>query len=255
MIKNFRETGIFARYRLNSKLTPITVALIFIPIAVFSGILFKNMEDTVIRENRDYMESKIAQDRDRIETDIESVNMSVRIFLSDEELADTLKDAYDGKTPNAEEIREFYASKIADLERLVNNNPLLYAVRVYSVTDNVQEMMPILYTASRMENLEWYGDDMEGWHFGYYDTLFSSLISRQGNALASYVAGITDYDRGTIGYVESSMTMETMFPFIYSNTSNEWNFFADNDGNVLFGNGSEAAERYVLDCFKEFGTD
>ncbi|MFR8426746.1 MAG: hypothetical protein ACLVCH_03180 [Roseburia inulinivorans] len=41
------------------------------------------------------------------------------------------------------------------MERLVDNNPLLYGVRVYAVNDSVQEMMPILYNASRMKKQEW----------------------------------------------------------------------------------------------------
>ncbi len=241
----------FAKYKLNSRLTPITIALIFIPIAIFSGILFHNIEVNVVRENRDNMEARIARDYDQTETNIESINMSTRLFLSDEELSDFLKDAYDGADPDVETIRDFYRSKISDLERLVNNNPLLYAVRVYSVTDNVQEMMPILYTGSRMTKLEWYGNDMEGWHFGYYDTLFSSLISKQGAELASLVTAVTDYDRGVVGYIESVMTMEKMFPEIYADIEDEWSFFADREGNIRFGNGDPLEELQVLSMFEE----
>lgn len=47
---------------------------------------------------------------------------------------------------------DFKNNEVSALERLVNNNPLLYGVRVYAVNDSVQEMMPILYNASRMKN-------------------------------------------------------------------------------------------------------
>ena len=246
-----KRSKIFEKYRLNSKLTPITVALIFIPIAIFAGVLFRNIEVTAVRESHDYMEARIERDYGVIETNIESINMSTRFFLTDEELEQMLADAYDGKERSVEEITEFYGSKIADLERLVNNNPFLYGVRVYSVTDNVQEMMPILYTATRMKHLAWYGAEMEGWHFGYYDTLFSSLISRQGALLASYVTPFTDFERGTIGYVESVMRMETMFPEVFSETENEWSFFTDADGRILFGNGEEEEELLAMAAFED----
>lgn len=244
-------------FQLNSKLTPIILALIFIPIAIFAGVLFRNLEDGVIRESHDAVAAGIERNAGRRETNIASVNMSTRFFLSDEELTGVLSDAVDGKVMETREMQEFYHSEIADLERLVNNNPLLYAVRVYSVTDNLQEMMPILYNRSRMQNLSWYGngEDLEGWHFGYGDTLFSSLISRQGEELVSLITPVSDYDRGITGYIESAMTMEEMFPEIYEQNEGEWSFFANNEGTILFGNGEIPEEEKVLAEYQKAAGD
>ena len=177
--------------------------------------------------------------------------MSTRFFLSDEGMSDILVDAYDGNVLDTKEILEFYNTEIADLERLVNNNPALYAVRVYGVNDNVQEMMPILYNNSRMQKLAWYGKSMEGWHFGYYDTLFSSLTTDQGTELASLCSAVNDHERGIIGYVEAAMSMKSMFPGIYENSETEWSFFTDTDGNVLFGSVEESNQSPVMDAFSE----
>lgn len=76
---------------------------------------------------------------------INSINMSTQFFLSDEPLLEMLKRTKDGETFSAEEWYSFKNSNIVSLERLVNNNPLLYGVRVYASNDRVQEMMPILY--------------------------------------------------------------------------------------------------------------
>ncbi len=233
---------------MNSRLTPIILALIFIPIAVFAGVLFANLEKTVVRENTDAMEARITSEYDRIETNVESVNMCTRFFLSDEGLLEVLRQAADGSEMDMMEMLEFHSSKISDLERLVNNNPLLYAVRVYSVTDDVQEMVPILYSGSRMQRLDWYGEDPEGWHFDYHDTLFSSLLSDQGNALVSRVTAVSDYDRGVIGYVESAMTMETMFRGTYENGAAEWGFLSTPEGQILSEDREEEA-RMIREAF------
>ncbi len=230
-----RKNRVRRNLKLNSRLTPIILVLIFFPIAVFSGVLFRNLEVTAVRESRDSMRSRVQRELGQIETNIESISMSTRFFLSDEELLKVLNLAADGKDMPVEDTVNFYSEKIADLERLVNNNPLLYAVRVYSVSDDVQEMMPILYTASRMKNLAWYGENMEGWHYEYSDTLFPSLTVNQKTRLVSLVTAVTDYDRGVTGYVESAMTMETMFAGFYEDEPNRWSFFADTEGNIYFG--------------------
>ncbi len=238
-------------FKLNSRFTIVILAFTFVPIAIFSGVLFYNLERDVIKESHNYMDSKITRDLGQIETNIESINMSTRFFLSDEGLETILEDYYIGKDNDVKSILEFYNSEIADLERLVNNNPLLYSVRVYSVTDNVQEMMPILYSNSRMKRLDWAGDsDITGWHFGYCDTIFSSLISNQKNELASLVTEVEDYNNVTIGYIEAAMTMESMFPGIYKDTDDEWSFFTDSDGNFLFGS-TDGDEEEIISLFKE----
>ena len=186
-----------------------------IPIIVMSAVLFYNREQDVIEESHSYMEYKMERDAAQLSTGIDSLNMSARFFGSDEELLSFLRNASDGIVPDARSLVDFYDTKIAELERMVNNNPLLYSVRVYSVGE-VQEMMPILYSKSRMSKLSWAGgEDVTGWHFGYNDTLFSSLTTKQENKLAALVTEVSDYSRGTIGYIEAVMPMETLFPSLY----------------------------------------
>lgn len=246
-----KEGTFFGNFKLNSRFTLVILAFTFIPIGVMAGVLFRNLETDAIKESYNYMEAKVTRDYAQIATNIESINMSTRFFLSDEGLSDILVDAYDGTDMDARQILDFYNTEVADLERLVNNNPVLYAVRVYGVNDNVQEMMPILYNNSRMQKLSWYGDVKEGWHFGYYDTLFSSLTTDQGTELACLCSAITDYDKGVIGYVEAAMSMKSLFPGVYEDARSEWSFFTDNEGNVLFGSMDQQEEELVRAAFTE----
>ena len=82
------------------------------------------------------------RNKDAVATKINSINMSTQFFLSDEPLLEMLKRTKDGETFSAEEWYSFKNSDIVSLERLVNNNPLLYGVRVYASNDRVQEMPP-----------------------------------------------------------------------------------------------------------------
>ncbi|MCR5639727.1 MAG: sensor histidine kinase [Lachnospiraceae bacterium] len=223
----------FERLKLNTKITLVILAFTFLPIAVFSGVLFYNLEQDVIDESRAYMLYKMNRESDQIGTDVDSINMSTRFFLTHEGLQGILNSAVDGEETNTREMISFYKSDVAELERLVNNNPLLYGVRVFSVTDNVQEMMPVLYSQSRMQQLDWYQETaMCGWHFGYYDQIFSSLITNQEDTIASLVTEVTDYERGTVGYIEAAVRMKTLFPSLYEDIEGESSFFIEADGTV-----------------------
>ena len=237
-----KEGSFFGNLKINSRFTLVILAFTFVPIGVMAGVLFRNLETDAIKESYNYMEAKVTRDYAMISTNIESINMSTRFFLSDEGLSDILTMAYDGQTMDTRQIIDFYNTQVADLERLVNNNPVLYAVRVYGVNDNVQEMMPVLYNNTRMKKLSWYDDVKEGWHFGYHDTLFSSLTTDQGTELAGLCSQVTDYDRGVIGYVEAAMPLKTMFPGVYEGDDTLYSFFVSSSGQVLFGSTKDNTE-------------
>ncbi len=240
-------TRIWDHFKLNTKFTVVVMAFMVIPLGIIAGVLFYNMEQATISESVSYMEYKRELYKDQIQTDVDSINMSTRYFSYDEELLSFLKQTKQGHVFTTEELLAFYEGDIADLERLVNNNPLMYAVRVYSSEDTVQEMMPILYTASRMDKLEWAEGEIIGWHIGYYDTLFSSLITSQENALISLVSEIRDYEAGTIGYVEAAVMMKTMFPELYGDEEKEWSFFTDQQGEQYLGSNHPENARLIMD--------
>ncbi len=234
----------FDRVKLNTKFTCLTILITAIPIAFLAGILFYNMEKNVIDEHMRYMEYKTNQSESRVSTGMDSLSMTTQFFLADEQMKNILIGAKNGEELSTQELLKFQQTDIKNLERLVNNNPLLYSVRIYAENDQVQEMMPILYNNTRMYNMEWADkSDVTGWHFDYYDTSYSSLIVNQEDALAGLVTSIEDYQNGTLGVIEATMKMETMFPELYEEIDGEWSFLADTDGNLLYGsNQPEYAE-------------
>ena len=130
--------------KLNWKFTIVIITAVTIPIAIFAGILFYNLEQNTISENRNYMDYKMDKNAETMYTCMDSVNMSTQFFLSDEQLLEMLAGDYRGESLTTQELVDFQRTDIQNLERLVSNNPLLYSVRVYSRTDTIQEMMPVL---------------------------------------------------------------------------------------------------------------
>lgn len=230
--------------KLNKKFTLVIILLVIVPISVLAGVLFYNMEENVIHENVNYMQYTMERNQDNIRKNIDSVNMTTQFFLNDDALLQVLDNSVTGESMTTEELMEFYHSDIASLERLVNNNTLLYGVRVYAVNDNVQEMMPILYDHSRMENMEWASkENYEGWNYNYQDRLFANWNRTE---IASLVTKIENYETGFIGVIETAVTMEDMFPSLFENIENEWSCFISDEGSLYFGdNKQEISEKFV----------
>lgn len=226
----------FRNQKLNIKFTIVIVLFTVIPVGIFAGILFFIMEKNVVDENFNYMEYTMERNRDSVATRIDSINMSTQFFLSDEALLNVLNRTSRGLELSTLEWVAFKNDNISALERLVNNNPLLYGVRVYAANDDVQEMMPILYQEARMKKQEWAGKEVyTGWNFNYNDHIFSSYTMSQNRRLASLVTPVTDSDNGRIGTIEAVMTMENMFPSLYEDIGNEWSCFVTETGERCFG--------------------
>ena len=235
------------RMKLNMKFTMVVILFAVVPVAILAGVMFYNMEHNVIDENINYMNYTMERNEDQIMTNIDSINMSTQFFLSDSGMLEVLNNAMEHKTMSAKEWLDFNETDVAALERLVNNNPVLYCVRVYAANDNVQEMMPVLYRNSRMQKLKWAAEEApNGWYYGYYDTTFSSLINNQNESLAALVTPINDYDNGQIGTIEAAISMKTMFPSLYETIENEWSCFMSDDGTQYFGDNEQDNSRELL---------
>lgn len=245
-MKKFVEA--FRNQKLNRKFTILIIAFMAIPIGILAGILFYIMEQNVVDENLNYMEYTMERNQDAIATKVDSINMSTQFFLSDDALLEKLTAVNRGTEVTTDEWLTFKSYNVASLERLVNNNPLLYGVRVYAASNDVQEMMPILYQQDRMYKQEWASDeDYIGWNYNYTDNIFSAYTMNQNRKIISLVTPIMDGDNVRIGTIEAAMTMENMFPSLYESIENEWSCFYTDAGDTYLGNASEQVPEEVLD--------
>lgn len=67
--------------KLNWKFTIVIITAVTIPIAIFAGILFYNLEQNTISENRNYMEYKMDKNVEAMYTCRDSVNMVHAVFF------------------------------------------------------------------------------------------------------------------------------------------------------------------------------
>lgn len=231
MIRKIRDW--FLGAKLNVKFMILIAGAILFPIVTFSLYFFNSMEMNSIHEKEQSLEYSMNRSYEQILKNVESINMSTQFFLSDKKLNDYLVAQKRGYIYSAEELMEFTNSDIVSLERMVNNNPYLYQIRVYVDNSGMQEIMPILYRKDRMLRLDWASDEViSGWKYDYTDSIFESFKLNQNEKIMSLVTPIDSYLYGNIGVLEVAMEMETMFPMLYEETDGEWNFFMDSNGEV-----------------------
>ncbi len=219
--------------KLNVKFTIIIVTFVLVPIVIFSIIFFYNMEKNSVNESKKSMEYSLRKSYDDILNHVNSINMSTQFFLSDKELEGYLVKVKRNEEISYEEMMDFYKVNIASLERMVNNNPYLYQIRVYVDSNTIEEMMPILYSHKRMERLSWSTDEeLKGWKYDYTDSIFELYEKTQSNTILSLITPVVEYENGQIGVLEVAMRMDTMFPVIYEDNRGLLACFLDKQGNI-----------------------
>ena len=238
-LKPRKSWGFRSSQKLNIRLTGIVLLFVIIPVAILGGIVFYNMEQSTIRENVSFTQATMERRRDSITNNVDSINMSTQFFLSNEKLNSVLIDARVGNKHSTKEWLEIYKSDVAALERLINTNPVLGGVRYYAVTDNVQEMMPVLYNHDRLLRQEWaVMAESGGWIFNYTDKLFDNSDTTPMLAL---ITPVVNRQYGNIGTIEANMAMKTMFPSMYENVPGETSCFVTDTENIIFGSNEDTS--------------
>ena len=238
-LKPRKSWGFINSQKLNIRLTGIVLLFVIIPVAILGGIVFYNMEQSTIRENVSFTQATMERRRDSITNNVDSINMSTQFFLSNEKLNSVLIDARVGNKHSTKEWLDIYKSDVAALERLINTNPVLGGVRYYAVTDNVQEMMPVLYNHDRLLRQEWaVMAESGGWIFNYTDKLFDNSDTTPMLAL---ITPVVNRQYGSIGTIEANMAMKTMFPSMYENVPGETSCFVTDTENIIFGSNEDTS--------------
>ncbi|MFI3238840.1 MAG: histidine kinase [Lachnospiraceae bacterium] len=219
--------------KINTKFTIVIVLFVICPMLILSYFLFDTLENATMNEMLQEAQYDFEQTVEDIEHNIEAIEMSTQIFITDTSLSEYIAKVKTGEEISALERLEFYQNNISYLEQMVYINPDIYQVRVYVKNDTMIEMMPILYRYERMYNLSWSKDTVQtGWKFGYEDTIFEESDVSGHTSIMSLVTPITETMLGQLALLEVCMEMETFFARIYDTTDDVMLCFVDEQRNI-----------------------
>lgn len=238
---------------LNVKFMLLIILFIEAVVGIFSIFLFYNMQRNTIQEKVTAIHYEMDRQHAQIRKNVDAINMSTQFFLNDQALQDFLVELKQGHKMSADRLNAFYHDNIAAMERMVNSNLYLYQIRVYADQDDMQEMMPVLYSRDRMNRLAWAQDNqLYGWKFNYADTIFDSYTVAQNNRIMSLVTSIEDYEHGELAVLEVSMTMDTMFEGLYHANDGMVVCFVDEAGQQYYGSKEDRDNPYIQAALENF---
>ncbi len=225
----------FARKTLNIKITILLGIIIFIPIGAIITLVFQNLNANNSKQAITNLKYNMNQTYGVVQKTVELCNTSTQVFLNYQNLTDFLLTIENEKDINTLDLVGFYHDDIGMLENIVNSNPYLYQIRVYSGSDDFPEMLPILYHHSRLQEFSWSADYRSGeWQFDYIDTMSSNSVNTSEHTMG-LITTLEDYEYGELAVIEVAVRMEEVFDTMFHSTNDEWECLVDSSGNIYSG--------------------
>lgn len=232
-----RLERMLARFKMEQKMTVAIFLVVVIPVLALASMLFYGEYETMLRDRRTYAHTSVEHALLEFSRVAEVSSVAAQAFVNNANLIDHLERISAGDEITAQERIAFYRSDIDMLERMVESNLYLDQIRVYATSDDMSEMMPILYSASRMQRLAWASEEIAGdtWYFDYRDTLFPTHVRTQKEHMMCLLTPCQGDGYERVGVLEIVMRMEVVMPSLFAATQDEWSCLVR--GDALYGAG------------------
>ncbi len=230
MIKKLSE-----KIKFSHELAAIILIFALVPTIALALFLIGNTRSISVQNRMNDIDTNLKQLNVQLEKTVQACNLSSQVFLNTPALINHLERLENGEDIPADELLSFYRNDIASLEKIVIGNPNLKYIRAYSVVDKINEMIPILYSSSRMSTLSWYSEESSNgtWHMDFNDKLYPT--SAETHHLMSLITNMTGTDGVKIGVLEVALSMEDVFPELYHANENQWSCIIDENENIYYG--------------------
>lgn len=201
------------QFSIRQKFTVVVALCVVLPLLALTVWLAGTWKDEQVAARRAGMERELETLWSEAEQVMELCRVSTQAVSANTRLTDYLAALARGETQSNREVYEFYTSDVASLERLVASNPDLYRLRIYTVGDDTLEMMPVLFSGSRLAEIGWSGR-MPGtvrWWLNYTDAMFSADVA----GLMALLTPLYDDAGVQVGLLEVSLPMADVFPRLF----------------------------------------
>ncbi|MDD4849371.1 MAG: histidine kinase [Gemmiger sp.] len=223
------------------QMTLVICLFALLPMLAFCGYMLSSVYRIAVDTRTQEVRQRAGQLSIQVEKAAELCNLSTQVFLNTPALTDHLAKLKKGESIPAAALLSFYDNDIASLEKVVVSNPYLYQIRVYSVTDAMSEMLPLLYSASRMQRMPWAESEVASgsWMLDFDDQLYPSYAVT--HHIMSLITEINTAAEGKVGTLEVAMRMEELLPELFAENSTTRTFLTDLNGNLLVGQNQDDA--------------
>ena len=225
----------FRRAKLSQQLSIINCLFVLIPTLLLWYSMMSSTQRTAIRTR----EQEAGLRRTQLVTEVERVaelcNLSTQVFLNTPALMNHLTALKRREDIDSLKLLEFYREDIASLEKIIISNPELYQIRVYSSEKDIYEMLPILYSAGRLDRMPWAQEEIASgtWYLDYTEQFFAD--SPPTEHVMSLLTDISVPTVGSVGVLEVSVRMDEVMPELYEENGYGFSLLLSDEGELLAG--------------------
>ncbi|GGF64670.1 histidine kinase [Paenibacillus albidus] len=259
----------WGRRSLQSRLIAAYIIIILGPCLMVSIYSYRALNNTYVRdavERNDYL---LQMERLHILNQIEVMERAAQMAYSDKEVQAYLTNENE---PQLEELVNFNTNTNVNISRIQFNNPNIEHLRLYSASENLHEIWPIIFREERVAAEAWYQaalklEGQESWSFHESDPelmeRFSGQIPKQ-TPKVSLLREISIPAGHHVGMVQVDMLLERFTPKTYTDVRDsqsqmflmdpQQRLFTRLDHSFLEGNGGMAdAISQRLNTYKNTG--
>lgn len=211
----------WGRRSLQSRLLASYIFIILGPCLMVSIYSYKAINNTYIRDAINKNSYVLELEKLHISNQIEAMERAAQMAYEDKEMKEYLANASD---PELAELVEFNTNALLNIARIQHNNPNIEHLRLYSKSERVHEISPIIFREIRVISEPWYQKALqlkgqESWSFHHSDRELMQRFSGQMARPTPKISLLREMNRPTgnhIGMVQVDMLLEKFTPKTYT---------------------------------------
>ncbi|AJS58900.1 sensor histidine kinase [Paenibacillus sp. IHBB 10380] len=155
------------RRSLQSRLIFAYIFIILVPSLIVSVYSFNAINETYIKDTMSKNGNLLEMEKLHILNQIESMERSAQLAVSDTDVENYLTSETE---PQLGELVDFNMNAFVNLTRIQFNNPNIEHLRLFSASEYVHEIWPIIFREDRIQQEPWYNQtlglgDQQMWYF------------------------------------------------------------------------------------------
>lgn len=227
------------RNNIRKRFTVIIICSVLVPLIVFGVWLMHSFKSNQIQNQINILKQQANEMSAVVNQTVELCTLSSNVFLNNTNLIEHLYDLENEKEFSVKELYDFAINDISAMEKLIASNPYLYRIRVYSNKSDIDEIMPVLFSKERLNELNLSYSDNNTWCFDYTDNIFSANTRH----LMSLLSPIKTEKDKTLGTLEVAVQMDKVFKSLFEKNQKAC---LVNDNGEVYGKNLDIDNKYEL---------
>ncbi|GAA0135021.1 sensor histidine kinase [Paenibacillus sp. YSY-4.3] len=250
------------RRSMQSRLVTAYIVIILIPSIIISNYFFNEISKTYTRDAVKQSQFMLELEKFHIQKQIEVMESAAQITILDQDLIDYLNLSEELGTI---ELMELSRGTFADFSRIQFNNPSILHWRLFGNNSLIQEIWPIVFQETRIENEAWFAEasalgGAEMWVFQNGDRDIMKRYTSEPNVDQPKISLLREINEGGrhVGIISIEMLLKEFSPKTFAGIGDvDYQMMIMDDSGTLFMDQrrsiSSDNEAFVKEVHRQFG--